>query len=535
MRAACVSTVRRRRAARLGGALAALLAHLAAFGRASATEGGRDTAAEMARAVVEAGQRARLPRLVRDPRLDAAAATILRLSPASGAAANEAVSAALLAHGVIEPVHRLLLVGFSPAAPEEMLAGLPAQLNALVGSGQWRRFGLAVVDGAPGEQRALVVVLESFVALTPPPQGARRDSEVPLAGELLAPYGRPRLVVTTPQGQAMEPKLSVEGRRFSAALRCGERGRYQVEILGESGHGPTVLANFPWYCDEAPPALPSQPVPRTGSAAAASWSDARAAETEVLALLNEERRRAGLPKVVSDDRLVAAARAYSDEMAAYRFVAHVSPRSGTPSDRVRRAGVPAVLVTENLAQAGSPREAHASLVGSPGHRANLLDPRVQRVGIGAREVVGVGGARQLLVTQLFITPPRPFDPRQAPAEVVQRLQALRQAAHLPELVVDEVLNQAAQQTAQALARGEVDDEHADARLAASSAAQSRRYGALRLVLTRVGAPEQVEGGRALSEPTLRHVGVAVVPSATAPAAGALPELVVVVVLAQPHG
>jgi uncharacterized protein YkwD len=530
MRAVSVSKVGRGRTSRLGAALLLLLANLAAPTLARA--GGRDIAAEMARAVVEAGQRARLPRLLREARLDAAAATILRLSPASGAAANEAVSAALLAHGVIEPVHRLLLVGFSPEAPEEMLAGLSAQLNALVGSGQWRRFGIAIVDGAPGEQRALVVVLESFVTLTPPPQGARRDSEVPLAGELLPPYGKPRLVVTSPQGQALEPRLAVDGRKFSAALRCSERGRYQVEVLGESGHGPTVLANFPWYCDEAPPALPSQPVPRAGGAAAASWSDARAAETEILALLNDERRRAGLAAVASDERLVTAARAYSDEMATHRFVAHVSPRSGSPADRVRRAGVPALLVTENLAQAGSPREAHASLMGSPGHRANILDPRVQRVGIGAREIVGVGGARQLLVTQLFITPPRPFDAQKAPADVVRRLQGLRQAARLPELIVDEVLNQAAQQTAQALARGEVDDEHADSRLAASSAAQSRRYGALRLVLTRVSEPGQVEGGRALAEPQLRHVGVAVVPSTTPPAPGALPELIVVLVLAQ---
>lgn len=498
---------------------------------------GHDTAADIARSVADMAQRLKLPGLARDPKLDAAAVTILRLSPASGAAANEAVSAALLSHGVLEPVNRLLLIGYSPDAPEEMLAGLPTQLRALLGSGQWRRFGLAIADGAPGEKRALLVVLESFVSLTQPPHQPKRvtsgGSEVPLRGELLAPYGKPRVVLTTPQGTAIEPKLGVEGRRFAAELRCEERGRYQVEVLGDSGHGPTVLANFPWYCEETPPPLPTQPVPRAGSAAAASWTDARAAETEVFALLNEERRRAGLAPVTSDEKLVAAARAYSEEMATHHFIAHISPRTGTPADRVKRAGVPALLVTENLAQAGSPREAHASLMNSPGHRANVLDPRVQRVGVGAQEVVGVGGARQLLVTQLFVTPPRPLDPKQAPAEVVRRLQSLRRAGKLPDLIVDEALSQAAQQTAAALARGEVDDDHADSLLAASGAARSGRYASLRLVIARVTTPEQVDGGRSLLEPQLGLCGVGIASRPAAP--GALPELIVVLVLGRARG
>lgn len=517
----------------LGAALGATLGASPARGAAA----GRDTAAEIARSVADVAQRLKLPGLARDARLDAAAATILRLSPASGAAANEAVSAALLSHGVLEPVNRLLLIGYAPEAPDEMLAGLPTQLRALLGSGQWRRFGLATADGAPGEKRALIVVLESFVALAQPPHQPRRVAaggpEVPLRGELLAPYGQPRVVLTTPQGTAIEAKVSTEGRRFATGLRCEARGRYQVEVLGDAGHGPTVLANFPWYCEEAPPPLPTQPVPRAGSAAAASWTDARAAESEIFALLNEERRRAGLEPVTSDEKLVAAARAYSEEMATHRFIAHVSPRTGTPADRVKRAGVPALIVTENLAQAGSPREAHASLMNSPGHRANVLDPRLQRVGIGAQEVVGVGGARQLLVTQLFVTPPRPLDPNKAPAEVVRRLQSLRRAGRLPDLILDEALGQAAQQTAAALLRGEVDDDHADTLLAGSGAARSGRYASLRLVISRVTTPEQFDGGRSLLEPQLGLCGVGVASRPAAP--GALPELIVVLVLGRGRG
>lgn len=107
-----------------------------------------------------------------------------------------------------------------------------------------------------------------------------------------------------------------------------------------------------------------------------------AAEQEMLALLNQERARAGLPPLVVDERLREAARGHSDEMFRLSYFAHESPASGSPFDRLRRTGLDFLTAGENLAYAPSVAVAHRELMNSPSHRQNILSPDFRRVGIG---------------------------------------------------------------------------------------------------------------------------------------------------------
>lgn len=505
----------------------------------SAREGAAEpTDAAVARLLAAGARSLGKPALQRDGRLDAAARTLLGLYPHSDAIANDAASAALWQEQVVEPIHRLLIVRYGTPRPDELLAALPAQVRVLLGSGRWHRFGVSVVpvppgpDGAGGaESRVMVVVLESFVKLTPPPPAALGAAPTPLSGTLQPPYDRPKVVVTAPSGAVATPPLSAQGREFSCALRCSERGRYQVEVLGEDKGGPTVLANFPWYCGQAPPAL--------GAAAGAAelpWRDARDAEQQVLGLLNRDRQRASLPPLPLDEKLSAVARAHCQDMAEHKFVAHLSPRTGGPADRVKRAGIAAAIVSENLAQARTPKEAEEGLMGSPGHRGNILDPRVSRVGIGAQETVGVAGIRQLVLTQLFISEPATADLRDAPARVVRTLQAQRTAARRPELVVDAELNDLAARTAAGIASGQIAENHADALLDKALPALRQRFAAVRTALAVAQSPEQIAEATSVVEPTSTHVGVAVVARPTPPAAAGqaeeAPSLYIVVLVAR---
>jgi uncharacterized protein YkwD len=56
-----------------------------------------------------------------------------------------------------------------------------------------------------------------------------------------------------------------------------------------------------------------------------------------------------------------------------------------------------LIAGENLALAPSVPLAHAGLMNSPGHRANILRRQFGRVGIGIMD----GGAHGLIVTQKF--------------------------------------------------------------------------------------------------------------------------------------
>lgn len=125
------------------------------------------------------------------------------------------------------------------------------------------------------------------------------------------------------------------------------------------------------------------------------------AESQMVALVNEERVAAGLQPLTLDARLVPVARAHSEEMFRLRYFGHQSPTKGSPFDRIDAAGIKYSRAGENLAYAQSVAVAHRGLMASEGHRENILRPEFTRIGIG---VIGAGPYGRMF-TQLFLTPP----------------------------------------------------------------------------------------------------------------------------------
>ncbi len=117
---------------------------------------------------------------------------------------------------------------------------------------------------------------------------------------------------------------------------------------------------------------------------AATLSTARSA---TLCLLNAQRAAHGLRPLRPERRLQAAATAYSRLMVRHRFFDHTTP-AGTPLERrVARSGYRRwSTVAENIGWgAGSlstPATVVAAWMRSPGHRANILSPRLRQVGVG---------------------------------------------------------------------------------------------------------------------------------------------------------
>ena len=116
--------------------------------------------------------------------------------------------------------------------------------------------------------------------------------------------------------------------------------------------------------------------------------DPRAAEAATLCLLDHERAEHGLPPFARDARLDRASRAHSRDMAARDFFAHRGRGGSQPIDRMRAAGWPASRGggAENIAWgaggASTPAEIVEGWMNSPGHRANILDPRNRIIGVG---------------------------------------------------------------------------------------------------------------------------------------------------------
>ena len=123
-------------------------------------------------------------------------------------------------------------------------------------------------------------------------------------------------------------------------------------------------------------------------------------EARLAGLINGFRVAHGLPPLRVGPRLHAAARRHSQDMLRRGYFAH-----GDLESRLRAFGVRASIVGENIAWGngpyGAPRGILHTWTTSPGHRANLLERRFRRIGLGIVVGTFAGYPRTRVVTADF--------------------------------------------------------------------------------------------------------------------------------------
>ncbi|ODT63967.1 hypothetical protein ABS71_13725 [bacterium SCN 62-11] len=132
----------------------------------------------------------------------------------------------------------------------------------------------------------------------------------------------------------------------------------------------TLAALLCSTCWAAPPTLPS-------------------VESRIVELCNEARRQHGLGPLEVSLTLQSAAAGHSLQMYEGKFFGHVNPAkpSQTLSRRLEAAGLASLSSAENLFRCEGYEQrqladaAVKAWLASPGHRANLLNPKFNRVGV----------------------------------------------------------------------------------------------------------------------------------------------------------
>jgi uncharacterized protein YkwD len=105
------------------------------------------------------------------------------------------------------------------------------------------------------------------------------------------------------------------------------------------------------------------------------------AEQYLLAAANEARANQGLPPVHLDPVLTEASAVHAREMADRATISHQFNDEPDLAERGANVGAHFSLISENVGEAPSSVIIHDLWMHSPGHRANLLDPNVDAIGI----------------------------------------------------------------------------------------------------------------------------------------------------------
>jgi uncharacterized protein YkwD len=113
----------------------------------------------------------------------------------------------------------------------------------------------------------------------------------------------------------------------------------------------------------------------------ASENNLTVAEQYLLAAANESRANEGLPPLHLDPVLTEASALHAREMANHAAISHQFDGEPELATRGANAGARFSLISENVGEAPSSVIIHDLWMHSPGHRANLLDPNVDSIGI----------------------------------------------------------------------------------------------------------------------------------------------------------
>jgi uncharacterized protein YkwD len=247
--------------------------------------------------------------------------------------------------------------------------GVAAAFLAGALEGRVRRPGVNLIDRAGGAALAsawggflMVVLLSLLLALPLPAAVGRQLDSSAITRALTAPGGAPQAAFRALSGD----------RAIQALLQLREAvGERRVIVEG----------------DEAvtlPAADPGDLHPDS------------AAATAVFDRLNRARIDAGADPLAWSPALSQVAEGHALEMYLEGYFSHRSPVTGTVADRLDAGGITYSVAGENLALAATTTQVHEGLMGSPGHRENILRPEFRRVGVAVVE-----GPLGLMTVQVF--------------------------------------------------------------------------------------------------------------------------------------
>jgi len=112
-------------------------------------------------------------------------------------------------------------------------------------------------------------------------------------------------------------------------------------------------------------------------------------EKQLVDLANKARAEAGAPPLQWDAALAAAARAHAQRMAQEGPISHRYGGEADLPERAATAGARFSFIEENIAIGATPAQIHDGWMHSPGHHDNLLNSKVDHIGVALVSARGV--------------------------------------------------------------------------------------------------------------------------------------------------
>jgi uncharacterized protein YkwD len=164
-------------------------------------------------------------------------------------------------------------------------------------------------------------------------------------------------------------------------LAIGIEPTFWVKIL--IGNAPPVAVNTSAFTP-----ISGVPTIKVTGPASCNYSSSSSYQTELANLINSARAEAGLPALMVNAALTAAAQGHSIDMACHGLISHTGSDGSTPQQRIAAAGYFASRSSEIIYGSGYPQTAVDWWMSDQIHRDEILNPYVTEMGVGYAYVQG---------------------------------------------------------------------------------------------------------------------------------------------------
>jgi uncharacterized protein YkwD len=320
----------------------------------------------------------------------------------------------------------------------QLADALTEPIASFASTAQAPRYGLMTQRLKKGQTKAVLVMFDESLELSPVPRRLPAGGSAQLEGKVVGKIEKPKVEVVDAVGKLQT--VTPEGKSFKVPLSCGDKpGSIYVQITGQREGIELLLASFPIACGgELPPAvkLPAKAAPVAPAEA----------ERKLFERINADRAAVGLKPLENNAALAGVARQIALDRA--------KGKGTTPTELLRAlkeadVASPQVLVT--MAQALDDEDAYRRLATSPADRANMLNGEVNQLGIGVAPGPEVNKVPTVIVAALFTKQLPPPDPAAIKAKLYEAIARKRADARTTPLQKDQLLEEVAQKHATAAA------------------------------------------------------------------------------------
>jgi len=176
------------------------------------------------------------------------------------------------------------------------------------------------------------------------------------------------LYINPPSNKIKKILLPIINNKFSFKYKLKEKGKYIFEIVSENPNDPQIISKIRI---------------NTGNNKIDKICNNNIKnKTELLHDINRIRKTNGLRKLEELYPLSKIAYKHSKDMAENNFFSHISSKGKSPYQRIKNSKIKFKKISENISQAPQLCIAHNEILESPGHLKNLLDNKVNKIGLG---------------------------------------------------------------------------------------------------------------------------------------------------------